>query len=65
MEIKELENQSGSELHQILAGLRNSLREMRAKVSEKQLKTVRKIREARRDIAQVLTIINKKRKSLN
>ncbi|MEK7643865.1 MAG: 50S ribosomal protein L29 [Patescibacteria group bacterium] len=65
MEIKELENQSASELHKILAGLRNSLREMRAKVSEKQLKTVRKIRETRKDIAQVLTTINKKRKSLN
>lgn len=65
MEIKELENQSTLELHKILASLRNTLREMRAKTSEKQLKTVRKIRAMRKDIAQVLTTINKKRKSLN
>lgn len=65
MEIKELQNQSIIELHKILASLRNTLREMRAKTSEKQMKTVRKIREMRKDIAQVLTTINKKRKSLN
>lgn len=61
MDARELQNQSTKELHSILAGLRNALRELLAKDSEKQLKTVRKIRVMRRDIARVLTVINKRK----
>jgi ribosomal protein L29 len=40
---------------------REELRELRFKVSEKQLKDVRSIREIKKAIAQILTLINQKR----
>jgi ribosomal protein L29 len=59
MELKELKTKKISELHNILADLRDKSRELRFKDSNKQLKNVRSIREIKKEIAQVLTLINK------
>lgn len=59
MEFKELKTKKISELHNILADLRDKSRELRFKDSNKQLKNVRGIREIKKEIAQVLTLINK------
>jgi len=45
----------------LLLEKREVLSELRFKVSEKQLKDVRTIREVKKEIAQILTLINQKR----
>lgn len=65
MDLKELKTKSISELHSILADLRDKLRELRFKDSSKQLKDVRSIRSIKKEIAQVLTLINKDKIKLN
>ena len=60
MEFKELKSKTKSELHNILAEDRNKLRELRFKDANKQLKNVREIRIIRKNIQQVLTVLNKK-----
>lgn len=57
MDIQDLKNKSIKELHDLLAEKRNELRELRFKVSEKQLKNVTEIKKVRKTIAQILTII--------
>jgi len=57
MDIQDLKNKSIRELHELLAEKRNDLRELRFKVSEKQLKNVSEIKKVRKTIAQILTII--------
>ena len=61
MDYKELKNKGLREMHELLAEKRNELRELEFKVSENQLKNVRSIRVAKKDIAQILTAINAKR----
>ncbi len=56
MTIKELREKSDVELDRLLANLRNKLRELRFKVTAKQLGGVRQIREAKKDIARILTL---------
>ena len=57
MEMKELKDKSEAELHKLLAAEREKLRDMRFNVSIAQLKTVRQIRETRRLIARILTLV--------
>jgi small subunit ribosomal protein S17 len=64
MELKELKTKKISELHNILADLRDKSRELRFKDSNKQLKNVRSIREIKKEIAQVLTLINKEKNNI-
>ena len=59
MDIQDLKNKSTKELHELLAEKRNELRELRFKVSEKQLKNVSEIKKVRKTIAQILTIIKR------
>lgn len=59
MELKELKTKTITELHNLLADLRDKLRESRFKDSNKQLKNIRGIRLIKKEIAQVLTLINK------
>ncbi len=58
MDYKDLKNLGLKQLHEMLAEKRDELRELRFKDSEKQLKDVRAIREAKKAIAQILTAIN-------
>jgi len=60
MDFKELKNKSEKELHHLLAELREKNRDLRFKDSNNQLKDVRNIRETKKQIAQVLTTLNKK-----
>ncbi len=61
MEFKELQTKSEAELQKLLGQGREKLRELRFKDSNKQLKNVREIRIVKEQIAQVLTILNKKK----
>ncbi|MBT4120857.1 MAG: 50S ribosomal protein L29 [Candidatus Magasanikbacteria bacterium] len=63
MDIQDLKNKSIRELHELLAEKRNELRELRFKVSEKQLKNVSEIKKVRKTVAQVLTIIKASNKA--
>ncbi|MFH1255626.1 MAG: 50S ribosomal protein L29 [bacterium] len=58
MEIKELKNKTEKELNQFLAESRGKLKDLRFKDANKQLKDVREIRIAKKDIAKILTLIN-------
>lgn len=61
MEFKEIKNKKTSELHGLLAELRDKLRVLRFKDSGKQLKNIREIRVVRNNIAQILTVLNAKK----
>ncbi len=61
MDFKELQTKSEAELQKILVQDREKLRELRFKDSNKQLKNVREIRAVKEQVAQVLTILNKKK----
>jgi len=60
MDFKELKNKSEGELQRLLAELREKTRDLRFKDSNRQLKDVREIREVKKEIAQVLTVLNNK-----
>lgn len=57
MDIKELREKTDVELNKALADARNRLRELRFKEAAKQLSDVREIRETRKAIAQMLTLL--------
>lgn len=61
MEYKEIKNKKESDLHKILAETRNHLRSLRFKDANKQLKNVREIRTNKKLVAQILTILKKKK----
>ena len=60
MDFKELKTKMPAELHRLLAAGRDKWRELRFKDSNKQLKNVREIRSLKKEIAQILTLLNKK-----
>lgn len=60
-ELKELKLKSAVELQKILSASREKLRELNFKVSQNQLKNVREIRNLRKKIAKVITLINQKK----
>lgn len=62
METNDLKNKNEKDLQELLAQKRDLLRELRFKVSEKQLKDVREIREIKKDIARVLTFLRANKK---
>ena len=59
MDNKELQTKNQKELKKLLAVNQETVRDLRFKDSNKQLKNIRKIREAKRLIARILTILNK------
>ena len=63
MKIKELREKSETELDRMLAESRNKIRDMRFKVAARQLTDVREIREARKTVAQILTVKRSLRKA--
>ncbi len=62
MEFKDLEKKEEKDLREILTQHREKLRELRFKVSHGQLKNIREIRKNKKKIAQILTLLNQKKK---
>ncbi|MEI6378660.1 MAG: 50S ribosomal protein L29 [Candidatus Falkowbacteria bacterium] len=62
MKIKELKNTQESELQHLLSEARSKLRDMRFKNASGQLKDVREIRENKKLVARILTLLNITRK---
>ncbi|MFZ2189949.1 MAG: 50S ribosomal protein L29 [Candidatus Magasanikiibacteriota bacterium] len=62
MDIKDLKNKSIKELQDLLSEKREEVRELRFKASENQLKKVREIRNNKKIVAQILTLLNAKNK---
>lgn len=58
MEILELRNKPKEELKRLLALTREKLRDSRFKNVNKQLKNVRMMRDAKKTIARILTLLN-------
>ena len=58
MRIKELREKNKEELIKMLAEKRETLRKLRFDVASKQIKNNREIRESRKDIARIMTLIN-------
>lgn len=58
MELKELKLKTEKELTQILNEFRDKLRDLRFKDANKQLKNIREIREIKKTIARVLTLLS-------
>ncbi len=62
MKISELREKTDLELDRMLADSRNKVRDLRFRVTARQLSDVREIREARKAIAQILTLKRSRRK---
>ncbi|MFH1837966.1 MAG: 50S ribosomal protein L29 [Candidatus Kuenenbacteria bacterium] len=60
MKIKELKQKAETELQKLLQESREKLRELRFKIASKQLKKVREVRNVKKLIAKILTLLNKK-----
>jgi len=58
MNIKDLKNKNITELQVMLKEKRESVLALRFKNNSNQLKSVREIRQAKKDIARILTLIN-------
>lgn len=58
MDLKELSKKNRQDWEELLAFNRDKLRDLRFKDSNKQLKDVRAIRQTKRFIARLLTLIN-------
>lgn len=61
MTIKELRDKSITELQNVLAETRTQLHTARFKVAGRQETKVRRLRAFRREIAQILTVLNEQR----
>jgi len=61
MELKELKSKTLAELERLLAKNREVLRDLKFKVSSKQLKNIREVRNAKKVIARILTLIGQKK----
>lgn len=60
---KELKAKPTPELERMLTQGRESVRDLRFRIAAKQQKDVREIREAKRLVAQILTLLNDRRRS--
>lgn len=61
MEFKELQKKKESELHNILAESRNTLRELRFKIASRQLKDFSAVKKIKKVISNILTLLNNKK----
>ncbi len=61
MKIKELREKNIEELKKLLAEKREAVRKLRFDISSKHITKVRDIRNARKDVAKILTLINEKK----
>jgi ribosomal protein L29 len=62
MKFKELKVKTADELKRLYAELRVKMQELNFKVASQQLKRVREIREVKKNIAQINTILNQEKK---
>ncbi len=62
MKAKELREKGIEELKKVLREKQEAFRKLRFDISAKQVKNVRDLRNEKRDIARILTIINEKSK---
>lgn len=60
MEIKELRQKSEIELQKLLKATREQVRDLRFKIAGKQHKDVRDLRETKKMIARILTVLKEK-----
>lgn len=60
MKYKELKEKSPVELKSLLKLSREKLRDLRFRVASKQLKNVREVREEKKTIARILTLLKEK-----
>lgn len=60
MDIKEIKLKGISELQHLLLESRKKLDELMFKARQKQLKNIREIREVKKDIARILTVLKTK-----
>ena len=60
MEIKELKEKSAEELNALLKSWRETARGLRFSAYAKQLKNIRELRNARKLIARILTVLKEK-----
>jgi len=63
MRADEVKNKSAKELKQILAEKRERLRELRFLLSQGKAKNVREVRKMKKNIARILTVVNKNLKN--
>lgn len=59
---KDLKIKSEAELSKLLISSREKLRDLRFKVSQSQLKNIREVRQIRKKIAQIMTLLGQKKK---
>lgn len=57
MKIKEIREKNVEELKKLLSEKREAVRKLRFDVAAKQVKDIREIRNSKRDIARILTIL--------
>ena len=60
MELKELRNKPAAELQRLLKLYREQSRDLRFKISAKQHKDVRELRDTKKLIARILTVLKEK-----
>ncbi len=62
MDYKEITTKTDEDLHKLLESSKEKERELRFKDSNRQLKNVREIRQQKKSIARILTVLNKNKK---
>lgn len=62
MKIRELRLKSEKELQETLLNFRDKLRELRFNLAGGKVKNIREIRQTKKDIARILTILNEHEK---
>ena len=60
MKIKELRTMNEIQLHKELAVLREKVRDLNFKIHSKEVKNYHELNGVRKDIARILTVLNKK-----
>lgn len=58
MKIQELRQKSKQELQELLLNYRSQLRDLRFQIAQRQLKNVRQVREVKKTISKILTLLN-------
>lgn len=60
MDFQDLKIKNEKDLHELLGETREQIRELRFKVSEKQAKNVRTLRELKKTVAKILTLLKQR-----